>query len=93
MNKKQFAKWRQQCLDYLDKVKAKGRNTTHYTCPNCKKEIETVIPTPAMVDERGYSDGAKGCYECGEVSFVLTWPSGETEVVDMRELTPRTETK
>lgn len=85
MTKKKLADFKAKYDAFMAAYKAKSnRKTAIYNCPNCFKDIETIRPTRDQVRcIGGFWDGAKGCPECGEVSWVRVWPSGKTEVVDM----------
>lgn len=61
----------------LDKWKDKGRETTHYKCPNCNGSVEIRKPDPNMVTQKGYWEKVRECYICHNLSIVKTWPDGK----------------
>ena len=63
----------------LSRWKGKGHETTTYTCPHCRGNVEVRKPAPNMVPPRGYWQKIKECYICHGLSIVRTWPNGKTE--------------
>lgn len=54
--------------------------TKEYSCPTCKKPIETRVPERDMVNpEKGYWDSLVQCPHCEELNFKKVWPSGKIE--------------
>lgn len=70
---------------HVESWKQSGKKTTHYNCPYCKSTIEVCQPGRGDVSSKGYWDTAKICIECGEVSFLVTWPNGKTKAVKIGE--------
>ena len=63
----------------LSRWKDKGNETTHYSCPHCRGQVEVRRPAPNMVPPKGYWQKIKECYSCHGLCIVRTWPSGKTE--------------
>lgn len=82
---------RQEAKIYLAAWKARGRLTTTWICPHCKKTNECCRPDYIDVedcqreddDDLGHWDSATTCVECGHLSMVKTYPTGQTEVIRM----------
>jgi len=74
---------KEEYAEYLTRVKAKGVKTTFYTCPHCEKKIETPQPTKKDVSKKGYWDSTKICPECEKLAFVLVYPNGDTQAIEM----------
>jgi hypothetical protein len=64
---------------HLNRWTEKGHETTHYTCPHCRGQVEIRKPEPNMVPPRGFWQKVKECYICHGLTIVKTWPSGNTE--------------
>lgn len=73
---------RDKTLAWNKKAFLKGQLFTTWTCCHCESELVTPKPTEDCVSSKGYWDGMKSCYHCGEQSFVRTWPDGTVEVVN-----------
>lgn len=71
MTKKELKEYKKKCLEAFSKWEANhpGKKLAEYECPECHHICKTVKPTKDQVDDRGYWDGAVGCYECGAVSW------------------------
>lgn len=55
-----------------------GKQLTSWKCKFCNKDNECMQPDESDTGSKGYWDSGKECYECGALSFVAVWPSGNT---------------
>lgn len=58
----------------------KGGLLTEYTCQGCRKKVPMRRPRAKDVGEKGYWDSLTTCTHCGQLNFVVVWPTGRTEV-------------
>lgn len=79
MNQTELKKLRDSDKRGLERWKARGRRTTHYTCGHCDLQVEIRRPRKRDVaDGKGCWDSCMTCVLCGGLSFVVVYPDGTT---------------
>lgn len=71
MNKRELKKYKEECLLYLEKVKAARKPVLKWICPHCHETNEARLMNKQTWNNKQFDHCTKGCYECGKPSNVI----------------------
>lgn len=80
MMKRTMSRLQKKHEEYMTRVKANGGETTFYGCPHCKSEVETRVPTKALVSSKGFWDSLSVCPLCEHIHHLQISPSGNIKI-------------